>query len=100
MRLLLDTHALLWWLSGDEALSMRARTAIDDQANDIFVSAASAREITAKHHLGKRPKAEVIAAAVEAAVLGQGSSACRSRPVTARSPDVWLALTKTLSTGC
>lgn len=32
LRLLLDTHALIWWLAGDEALSHRAREAIADEA--------------------------------------------------------------------
>jgi len=42
MRLLLDTHAFLWWLAGDEQLSIVARTAIAEEANDVFVGAASA----------------------------------------------------------
>jgi PIN domain nuclease of toxin-antitoxin system len=42
MRLLLDTHAFLWWLAGDDGLSAAARAAIGDEGNDVFVSAASA----------------------------------------------------------
>ena len=42
MRLLLDTHALLWWLDGDRRLSLKARRAIANQSNTILVSAASA----------------------------------------------------------
>ena len=53
MRLLLDTHALLWWFSDDARLSQNARKAIGDQRNDVFVSAASAWEIAIKHALGK-----------------------------------------------
>src|SRR5262245_54943649 len=53
MRLLLDTHALLWWLSGDRKLSAPARSAIGDEDNVVFVSAASAWEISTKHRLGK-----------------------------------------------
>lgn len=53
MRLLLDTHALLWWWTDDPRLSAVARSAISDEANDVFVSAASAWEIAAKHRLGK-----------------------------------------------
>ena len=34
MRLLLDTHALIWWLSGDDALSLNARIAIADEADN------------------------------------------------------------------
>ena len=57
MRVLLDTHALLWWLFDDPALSERARAAISDPANDILVSSASAWEISTKHRLGKLPEA-------------------------------------------
>ena len=52
MRLLLDTHALLWWLA-DEGLTTRARDAIADPANVVVVSAASAWEISIKKALGK-----------------------------------------------
>lgn len=52
MRLLLDTHALLWWLA-DEGLSARAREAVADPANLVAVSAASAWEISIKKALGK-----------------------------------------------
>ena len=55
MRLLLDTHALLWWLAGDKQLSRTAREAIGDDDNAVFVSAASAWEISTKHRLGKLP---------------------------------------------
>ena len=53
MRLLLDTHALLWWLAGDKHLSPAARRAIADGDNATMVSAASAWEIATKHRLGK-----------------------------------------------
>jgi PIN domain nuclease of toxin-antitoxin system len=52
VRLLLDTHALLWWLA-DEGLSGQARDAIADPANLVAVSAASAWEISIKKALGK-----------------------------------------------
>lgn len=61
MRLLLDTHALLWWLAGDPQLSKAARDAIADETNDILVSAASAWEVTTKHRLGKLPGAGPLA---------------------------------------
>lgn len=57
MRVLLDTHALLWWLAGDKGLSKRARLVIADAQNEIFVSAASAWEVTTKHRIGKLPGA-------------------------------------------
>ncbi len=53
MRLLLDTHALLWWLADDARLAEPVRNAITDPRNDAFVSAASAWEIAVKARLGK-----------------------------------------------
>ena len=61
MRLLLDTHALIWWLRGDPRLGASARRAIEDRRNDILVSAVSAFEVTTKHRLGKLPEAEILA---------------------------------------
>lgn len=53
MRLLLDTHVLLWWLADDDKLSATARDAIGDAATQIYVSAASAWELAIKAGLGK-----------------------------------------------
>ncbi|MPZ23005.1 MAG: PIN domain-containing protein [Dehalococcoidia bacterium] len=53
MRLLLDTHALLWWLAADTALHIEARRAIQGSTSEIFVSAASTWEIAIKRALGK-----------------------------------------------
>lgn len=75
MRLLLDTHTLLWWLDGDRRLSLKARRAIRDESNTILVSAASAWEITTKARLGKLPRALDVAADVTGCVAGQGFSA-------------------------
>ena len=72
MRLLLDTHTFLWWLSGSERLSVRARYAIADDTNEILVSAASAWEITTKHRLGKLVGGELIAQDVPSGIAGQG----------------------------
>jgi PIN domain nuclease of toxin-antitoxin system len=72
VRLLLDTHALLWWLDGDRRLSLKARRAIANQSNAILVSAASAWEITTKARLGKLPGAADVAADVAACVAAQG----------------------------
>jgi PIN domain nuclease of toxin-antitoxin system len=71
LRLLLDTHAFLWWLAGDEALSVPARTAIADENNAVFVSAASAWEIATKHRLGKLPGVAAIVADLEAVIADQ-----------------------------
>jgi PIN domain nuclease of toxin-antitoxin system len=51
--LLLDTHALLWWLADDPALSPVARGAIATGPTRVFVSAASAWEMSIKHAQGK-----------------------------------------------
>lgn len=53
MRVLLDTHAFLWWIAGDDRLSDRASQTIADSRNEIFVSAASIWEIAIKARLGR-----------------------------------------------
>lgn len=53
MRLLLDTHALLWWLADDDRLGPRARELIEDPANDVIVSVVSLWEIVVKVRVGK-----------------------------------------------
>ena len=57
MRLLLDTHALLWWYSDDPALPVSSRKLIAESDSIIFVSAASAWEISTKFRLGRLPSA-------------------------------------------
>ncbi len=53
MRLLLDTHVLLWWLDDPNLLTEEARTAIRDSKNIIYLSAVVAWEIAIKKALGK-----------------------------------------------
>lgn len=53
MKLLLDTHALYWWIIGSERLSSKARSLIADKANVVLVSAVSFYEIDNKVRLGK-----------------------------------------------
>ena len=53
MRLLLDTHVLLWWLLDDVALPAQARTLIADPANTVFLSPMTLWEIAIKTRLGK-----------------------------------------------
>jgi PIN domain nuclease of toxin-antitoxin system len=55
MRLLLDTHALIWWLEGNTRLPPRCRAAIADARNDVRVSVASIWEIGIKAANGKLP---------------------------------------------
>ncbi|HXF14273.1 MAG TPA: type II toxin-antitoxin system VapC family toxin [Terriglobales bacterium] len=55
MRLLLDTHTLLWWTTGDKLLSERARKRIAQSQEPIIISAVSAWEIAIKVNLGRLP---------------------------------------------
>jgi len=72
LRLLLDTHALLWWLAGNQSLSPRAKAAIADEANEILVSAASAWEVATKHRNGKLPFAAAIVIDLPKTIQDQG----------------------------
>lgn len=53
MKLLLDTHAFLWWIRDDDSLGRRARKAITDERNQCFLSMASCWEMAIKKGLGK-----------------------------------------------
>lgn len=53
MRLLIDTHALLWFCEGNSTLSDEARSAMEDEANERYVSHSSAWEVAIKVSLGK-----------------------------------------------
>lgn len=53
MILLLDAHAVIWWISNDPALSSEARAAIASPSNDVLVSAATVWEIEIKRALGR-----------------------------------------------
>lgn len=53
MRLLLDTHAFLWWITDDPRLSEKGREIMGDGKNQLFLSAASGWEIAIKAKLGK-----------------------------------------------
>jgi PIN domain nuclease of toxin-antitoxin system len=53
MRLLLDTHAFLWFFIGTPSLSAKARASIEDESNEKFFSIASLWEIAIKASIGK-----------------------------------------------
>ena len=72
MRLLLDTHAFLWWLDGDKRLSVRSRRLIAKSMSEVFVSAASAWEIAIKAAAGKLPGALDVAADISGCLESQG----------------------------
>jgi PIN domain nuclease of toxin-antitoxin system len=69
--LLLDTHALVWWLLGDDRLSAAARDAIAG-ARLVLVSAATAWELSTKARLGKWPEAASLARDLGTWVQRQG----------------------------
>ena len=71
MRLLLDTHVLLWWLADDRALRSEHRAAIADPGSVVYVSAASAWEIAIKQALGKLTAPEDLRSALAASELEQ-----------------------------
>jgi PIN domain nuclease of toxin-antitoxin system len=70
--LLLDTHALLWWLAEPEKLSVPAQAAIGDPAARVFVSAASGWELATKVRLGKLPGAEGLLRDLPSLLQNQG----------------------------
>ena len=53
MRLLLDTHAALWWIGGDRRLGEQARAELEDDANEVLLSAAVVWEVAIKRSLRK-----------------------------------------------
>ena len=53
MKILLDTHALLWWLTDDGRLGRQARELVEDPGNDVLVSVVSLWEIAVKTRVGK-----------------------------------------------
>jgi len=65
MQILVDTHALLWWLSDSGSLSKVARDTLSDGKNDLYFSAASVWEISIKEQLGKIKIPKNFLAAVE-----------------------------------
>ena len=72
MRLLLDTHAFLWWLDGDPKLSSQAIAAISADPSNVQVSAVTAWEITTKARMGRLPDALDVAADVAVCVKREG----------------------------
>ena len=61
MRLLLDTHVFLWYISADPLLPVAFRNAIREQTNEVYLSVASVWEAVIKYALGKLPLPEALA---------------------------------------
>lgn len=72
MRLLLDTHALIWFGVEDDRLSRPVRDLIADSANRVYVSAVSAIEVAIKFRRGKLPSAAPLAADFRAEIEAVG----------------------------
>ena len=72
MKLILDTHAVIWFFLGDDRLSARARSALGDTENAVFLSAVSAIEITTKYRIGKLPEAKGLADRLQQMAAEQG----------------------------
>jgi PIN domain nuclease of toxin-antitoxin system len=72
MKLLLDTHTLLWWMGDERRLSAKAQKAIASRASEIFVSAASAYEIAWKVRAGALPKAAALVMNFENELSNEG----------------------------
>ena len=66
MRVLLDTHVLLWALMGDDRLAVTTVDLIEDPANEVRASAASAWEIAIKQAVGRLDAPADLAAAIDA----------------------------------
>jgi PIN domain nuclease of toxin-antitoxin system len=72
VKVLLDTHALLWWFADDARLSATAREVIANADNEIWVSAASAWEIATKARIGKLAGVARLLSDFDALIAGEG----------------------------
>jgi PIN domain nuclease of toxin-antitoxin system len=72
MKLLLDTHALYWWMIEERRLSAKARKLIGSRSARIFVSPASAYELAYKHRAGGLPKASALVRNFDAELAEEG----------------------------
>jgi PIN domain nuclease of toxin-antitoxin system len=72
VRLLVDTHAFLWFAAGDVRLSSRARRRIEDSAHDKFLSVASIWEVAVKASLGKLSLSVSLEAVIDEGAVRNG----------------------------
>ncbi len=72
MKALLDTHVLFWWMTHDARLSVRHRALIEDESNNIYVSAVTGWEIAIKVKLGKWPEAAPLLPDVTSKIIAAG----------------------------
>lgn len=86
MRLLLDTHAFLWWCADDARLGAVERHAIRDSANEVLLSAVSVWEMAIKQGLGRLRLPEAPSAAVARLGIGRLAVAFEHAEATASLP--------------
>ena len=72
MKLLIDTHALLWWAQGDPRLSERARALMSDTDNDLWISMASVWELSIKVGLNKLRLKDSVVSMIRRLVADEG----------------------------
>jgi PIN domain nuclease of toxin-antitoxin system len=89
VRLLLDTHAFLWWLFDDPQISTTSRELIADPENRILVSAASAWEISTKYRLGRLPAARELVRDMTAWIARAGFLSLPVEIVHAQRAGIW-----------
>lgn len=106
MKLLLDTHVVLWWLESRTKLTPDAVNAIDDTANEVLVSAVVAWEMTIKRQLGKLRTPSDFAAAIESAgftelpITVEHGIAVESLPLHHRDPFDRMLIAQAIQEGC
>jgi PIN domain nuclease of toxin-antitoxin system len=71
VRVLLDTHAFLWWLDGDRQMPVKVRRIVGDETHAVLVSAATAWEISTKVRIGRLPGAVHVAADIRGCIMRQ-----------------------------
>jgi PIN domain nuclease of toxin-antitoxin system len=105
VRLLLDAHALLWWLADDPGLAAEARDRIADPTSEVFVSAATVWEIAIKRTSGKLEAPAGIARAIseegftELPVTAQDAEAAAGLPGHHRDPFDRMLVAQATRTG-
>ena len=100
MRLLLDTHTLLWWWANDPQLSEAARAAMLDESNEVHVSAASTWEIATRQRIGKLPTWPMQVVGSPNSLVPTASSTCPLGPPMRGAPEAWTGRTEIPSTAC
>ena len=74
LKLLLDTHALLWWWTNQFRLSKTVLDAIGDETNTVYISSASAFELATKVRIGKLNEATILIEQFDQLVAADGFS--------------------------